>query len=416
MTEKAGDFMNYIGASRIPLLEAASRAFENIQKGQGPALITFWGNPGIGKTTLLNSIARYLQTERHAPLIEAVWKNNLLQSAQLREALRQESSDRSRDKTIVVVIDNIDRLLRTDSQAFFNFEQDVILPMIERDGFLILTTSQIELNQWREDDVRVRQVNYHIPTLTIDEVAALLSTTGIPAEKVYELTFGQPKVASWLLEDPMPDEKKIAKRAWEYFLEDIPENALHIASLISLLPIFNIYLLQQILKMETQEEAPYSDCLEWIKEYIRRGLVYWDVSIGSYRFTDSAVRRLLARRVLYEQLEKFNEVNRVALNYYQAESASPSYLHMHLVSAIYHLAQTNRTLNQPEIGEECLNWVKSKTNSWLSAHWAEVIKAWVNGAGEPAVAEEISILLGPKYFKKITQQVRTAKRNLDATK
>jgi SpoVK/Ycf46/Vps4 family AAA+-type ATPase len=416
MIERSGNFMNHIGTSRLPLLQAASNAFKNIQKGKGPTLITFWGNQGIGKTTLLHSIASYLQADQDATIIEAVWEKGILQSSRLREALHQEAPDNSAGEPAVVLIDNVDELLRADSQAFFKFEQDIILPMIEQGGFLILTTSQIELNQWREDDVRVRQVNYHIPALTVAEVATLLDTTKIPAETVYELTFGQPMVASWLLEDPALDEKKIASKAWKYFLKNISQEALPIASIICLLPIFNIYLLQQILKSETLEEAPYVECLECIKEYIRHGLVYWDVSIGSYRFTDSAVRRLLARQVLYHEPEKFNKINTIASNYYQAEAASPGYLHMHFVSAIYHLAQMKRALSQEEIGEACLGWIKSKTNSWLSAHWDEVIMAWEDGAGEPAVAEEIRILIGQKYFRKITQQIKAAKRNLEATK
>jgi hypothetical protein len=135
-----------------------------------------------------------------------------------------------------------------------------------------------------------------------------------------------------------------------------------------------------------------------------------------YRFTDNAVRRLLARQILFQSRKKFDEVHRVASEYYQAEATRPGYLHMHLVSAIYHLAQTINASGSQEIGKQCLNWVKSKINSWLSARLDEVIVAWENGAGEQGIAEEIKALIGQNYFKKITQQIKTAKRNLEVKK
>jgi hypothetical protein len=286
-----------------------------------------------------------------------------------------------------------------DGKEFFDFEQNVILPIIEQGRTLIIASSQIELNQWSEDDVRVRQVNYRIPALTIEEVNAIVSRSGIDAKGIYSLTFGQPQVVSWLVEKPQRSEKELSELASDYFLEGIPDEACQIAEIICLLPVFNAFLLQKILNRDdSKSKVQYLDCLDWLKEYIRRGVIYWDVSIGSYRFTDSAVRRLLARWVGYEKSALFREVQQIASRYFQEESQSPGYLHLHLVSTIYHIAQTLIDHPQEKIGDDCLKWIREHLTSWAGASWSEIISAWRSGAGELAVREELIHVIGIEYF------------------
>jgi predicted AAA+ superfamily ATPase len=405
------------GLSRMPLLEAAFVALKNISIPNGPALITFWGNKGVGKTALLEHIAYRLSSSDNAEIVN-IHQIDRLSLEQIKQTLKQKMSDVSRDKTAVVLLDDLDELLRKDKdgQSFFDFERNAIQPLIERGNVLILCTSQIELNQWREDDVRIRQVNYQILPMTPNEVVAVLSETKIAAKEAYRLTFGHPKVANWLLEDPTLTDKQIAEKAWDYFLEDIPIDALSIAGIIYLFPIFNIFILQKTYELLTGNTIEYLDCLEWIKEYIRRGLMYWDVSVGSYRFTDSAVRRLLARHILYKDPGKFEKIQQIASEYFRSEAQSPGYLHMHLVSAIYHLAQTRREISAQEIGQECLDWVQSNRSFWLSARWADVLVAWQNGAGEKAICDEIRDLIGLKQFNAITRKIKESRKMMEVKK
>jgi hypothetical protein len=362
----------------------------------------------MGKTALLKGLAHYLM-ENHPEIVVSMLNISEYSQEQIEEILQKENLSFSNGNFFVILLDNIDELLRKskDGQAFFDFERDAILPMVKRGKTLVITSSQIELNQWREDDVRVRQTNYQIPALTIEEVTAFVSNAGIEITGVYDLTFGQPKVAGWLLKNPQMSEKEIADRASAYFLEDIPAEARQIAEIICLLPVFNAYLLKKILNSDaSKNEVQYLQCLEWLKEYIRRGLVYWDVSIGSYRFADSAVRRLLARQVWYEQPDLFKKIQKIASEYFQAEARGPGYLHMHLVGAIYHFAQTLHGQPSEKIGDECLKWVRDHLKSWSSASWIEVVLAWENGAGEQAVREEIIHAIGIEYFDLITQEIK----------
>ena len=150
---------------------------------------------------------------------------------------------------------------------------------------------------------------------------------------------------------------------------------------------------------------------------MRRGLVYWDVEIGSYRFTDSAVRRLLARYFAYQQPDKFYARHEFAMKHFQAEARSPGYLHMHLPSAIYHSARILTLQEKPieDVGQACLEWVQSNLNGWLSARWDEVLENWNNGLGEQAIRGEIFEMIGKAPFDAITRELEMVKRKMEVT-
>jgi hypothetical protein len=415
MIDKTDNAVFSIGGSRKPLLDAAVDALKNISIPNGLALITFWGNKGVGKTALLGNIAQQFAADYPVDVVD-VDTLGRRSVEEIKQAIWQRLETISLDRLVVVLLDDLDELLRRDGDSFFEFERTVIQSLIEKGNVLILCTSCIELNQWREDDVRIRQVNYQIQAMTDDEVMSLLSDMGIPAKKAYHLTFGHPKVAHWLRENPTLTDRQLARKSWEYFLEDFPEEARFIAGIIYCFALFNIFILQATYKFLTGQELDYLDCLEWIKGYIRRGLLYWDVSVGSYRFTDSAVRRLLARHVLSSDPDKFDKVQQVASEYFQSEARSPGYLHLHLVSAVYHMAQAERKLSQKVTGQHCLEWFRANRGTWQSARWGEVLDAWQDGAGEIAVREEIQGLIGLRQYNDITREIKKAGSLLEVKK
>jgi hypothetical protein len=410
--------MNKIGEkqieqSRMSLVDEAARALEQLQKGEfTPTLLTFWGSKGMGKTRLLKSISQSLGEKYPSLPIQFLNVENM-QLDEIKNSLASEVKG-----VRVILLDNIDDLLRrsTEGDAFFEFEQEIVLPLIERAETLIIATSQIELNQWREDDIRVRLLNIQIPAWEEYEVAAMAKNAGMDANEVYALTFGQPKAVSWLLKTQTLSAKELAGKAAEYFLEGIPDDAREIADIICLMPIFNAFVVQKMVNSDpSRPEVPYMQCLKWLKEYIRRGLVVWDVSIGSYRFTDSAVRRLLARWVLNDTPDRYQKIQQMAWDYFQEEARGPGYLHLHLVSAVYHRAQTMRLQASREVGETIFAWVQNNLDGWRSARWGEVLAAWQGGAGEEAVRQEIEHLIGVKYFSAIEAEIIKASRTMEET-
>ena len=394
--------------SRISLVTFAVKALEQLEKGDfSPTLLTFWGSKGMGKTTLLENM-HWNFTKSHPNLSVKLLNVEGQNLDEIQDSLSRDASDGENLEINVLLLDNIDDLLRRsiDGEAFFEFEQEIILPLIERSKTIIIATSQIELNQWREDDVRVRLVSTQIPAWEENEVAAMAQKAGMDANEVFALTFGQPKAVSWLLENQNLSAKELAGKAASYFLEGIPDEARDIARIICLMPVFNAFVLQKMVNTDpSKPEVPYIQCLAWLKEYIRRGLVFWDVSIGSYRFTDSAVRRLLTRWVLNDTPERYQEIQQMAWEYFQEEAKGPGYLHLHLVSAVYHRAQTMRLQASRDVGETIIKWVKDNVEDWQSARWSDVLVAWQSGAGEESVRQEIEHLIGVKNFSAIEAEI-----------
>lgn len=402
--------------SRMSLLDAAAKALEQLQKGEfTPTLLTFWGSKGMGKTKLLKSICQYL-SEKYPSIPAQTLNVEGLVLDEIRGSLSDGGVGDNQDVN-VILLDNIDELLRrsVEGDAFFEFEKGIILPLIEKANTLIITTSLIELNQWREDDVRVRLLNIRIPAWEEHEVAAMAEKAGMDANEVFALTCGQPKVVSWLLKNQTLSAKELAGQATTYFLDGIPEEARKIADIICLMPVFNAFLLQKIINDDSKPEVSYMQCLVWLKEYIRRGLIFWDVSIGSYRFTDSAVRRLLARWILNDTPDHYQKIQQMAWDYFREEARGPGYLHIYLVSAVYHRAQTMRLQASREVGETLLKWVQDNLNNWRSARWGEVLTAWQSGAGEEAVRQEIEHLIGVKSFSAIESEIIKANQAMEAT-
>lgn len=404
--------------SRMSLVTFAFKTLEQLEKGDfAPALITFWGSKGMGKTTLLENIYRFF-SKNHPSVAVQLLDLEGPSLNELQDLLSQKNSGEEQQEPRVLLLDNIDDLLRRSiaGEVFFEFEQEIILPLIERADTLIIATSQIELNQWREDDIRVRQVNIQIPAWEEHEVAAMAQKAGMDANEVFALTFGQPKAVGWLLKNQSLSAKELAGKATDYFLEGIPDEARSIAKIICLMPVFNAFVLQKMVNPDPSqpEEVPYMECLAWIKEYIRRGLVFWDVSIGLYRFTDSAVRRLLARWVLNNEPEHYQKIQRMARAYFEEEAKGPGYLHLYLVSAVYHRGQTMRLQASREVGEAVAHWVQDNLEDWQSARWDDVLAAWQGGAGEESVRQEIEHLIGVKYFSIIEAEIiRAGQRQPD---
>lgn len=405
--------------SRIFFIDEATKAYKDLETEQpSRVLLTFWGNKGIGKTTLLLKIVQDLAAHFAVSPIFIDIKSASFD--EIKVVVDKVIKNIGQEKRSAILFDNIDVLLRTESGGteFFEFERNIILPLIECRNILMVTSSQIELTQWREDDVQISQTSYHLQAFSREDVLQMFSESGLDAERVYCLTLGQPAAIQWWLDNPTLDEEGLAQKAFRYFLDEIPETAIKIAGIISILPIFNGFILKEIFNQEhEQQPVEYLDILEWLKEYMRRGLVYWDVEIGSYRFTDSAARRLLARYFAYQQPEKYYARHEFAMKYFQAEARSPGYLHMHLPSAIYHHARILTLQGEPieEVGKNCMEWIQSNLNGWLSARWDEVLENWENGLGEQAIRDEIIEMIGMATFDAITSKLEAVKQKMEVT-
>ena len=390
-------------APRLRLLGEVIKAQEKLNSRDGILLLTFRGSKGCGRTTFLNVVKEKFSNSDEVG-IAGFWDASDSKASDLSRSI-SDAIDNQDSKHKLVLIDNLDALLKTDDRDFFEFESDTILKLIERGDTLIITSSQIEINFWQEYDIRERQKNYQLIPLKVEELKEVVDGTDISSEHAYQMTFGHPKMLEALLTHPDWTEKEISDDAQRYFLEDLPEETRVLARMASLLPAFNIYILQEIRK--ENDKMDQGNLLTWyndlINELTRQWIVQFDTQVGAYRFTDHAVRRLIAKDFALNFTRKFRRIHKIAADYYQEEAKGISYLPQIFVSTIYHLAQTKKALNEDARGDYCLRWMKDMRNTWRGTRWEQVLKYWESGAGDSSLVEELELLIGSKYYSKITE-------------
>ena len=393
-------------ASRQKLLEQIFNAMSTMDQPMTPLLLVFWGSQGGGKTTFLKDAEKRLASEPDVGIagfwtIEDYKKNKFAELPGLiLGAIQSQPAKRK-----VVILDNFEALLEAvTGEDFFDFENKAILPLIERGDTLILAGSQNELNQWQEYDVRFRQCNYHLAPLSLEEVKQMLDGSEFDPNVAYRLTFGQSQMLSLHMEEPQWTEEEISHKAADYFLEDLEAAPREIARIASLLPAFNIYILRKIRSDDqSEDEGLLSNYHDHVNELARRGLIQYDADLGAYRFTDDAVRRLLALNYRFSDPKQYDEAQKIAAEYFEEEAKGAAFLPRLIVSAVYHQAQANRKLSQAKRGDLCARWIRRMRNSWNGANWDQVMSMWESSLSSNELKDELVSLIGEKTFKKITK-------------
>jgi hypothetical protein len=405
---------NPLMASRLNLINKIIRALGKMENPSSPLLLVFWGSRGSGKTTFLEEAKRRLSSEPDMA-IAGLWDLSKSKFQELPEKILKTIRNK-KSKYKAVFIDNMDILLKDPSgKDFFDFENKAILPLIEQGDTLILMGSQVELSLWQEYDVRLRQENYHLGSLSLDEIKEMVKGTKFDAETVYKLTFGQPKALEEYLSHPKWDEQDTARFASNYFLEELPKETRNIAQMVSLFPAFNVYILRKAQGDENKEDdgllALYN---EQINELTRRWIVQFDTDSGAYRFTDNAIRRLLALHYALSRPKQFKQIQHIAAEYFQEEAKSASFLPQIIVSAIYHQAQASRAQSEGKRGAHCVKWVESMRDYWNGANWKQVIEKWESGDGNKELKNEIISLIGTRHHQKISEIFSQYKKEMEA--
>lgn len=377
------------------------------------ALLNFWAYRGGGKTTFLHQLAKLLPNAEADVAVTGLWDVSDGDLAQVMEDISTAVKAAGPTRK-VVLLDNLDALLRSNNgEAFFEFEQGLVLELLERKDVLLITTSQIPMGtQWRAYEVRIRQENHPLPALSRAEVDRLAETWSLDPEWLFTLSQGYPWVLFWLREHPDITDLDLAQQIEAYFLGSLPTLTRKLAFEASLLPWFDIAVLREIRETEFLEtEGLYAGYIEHLRQLIGIGLIMWDMEMGAYRFCNSTVRRLLARSFRLLLPQEFAYIHQQAATYYQKEARRAAYLHYTLVSTLYHLAQFQLTqVHDPEtVGKECLKWLYANLEMWPTADWEAVVKAWQQGSGDESVREELRALLGPGAFEEIARLLEGAK-------
>jgi len=390
----------------IPALENAIQSAESEAR-----LLVLCGSLGSGKESTLKSLEKELNQKNE--VIAKYFNAETIEADKLASQIRSFWHHTDEERTFLILINNLDDLLRRDDlgQAFFDFERELLTDLVTDGETLIIATSLTELNQWREYEVRTSQVNVQIPPLSHQELDDLVQDTEIGSDHLYQLGLGHPQISQWILRNPEISAREIASRAADYFLESLSLEASRLTLIASQMPLFNAFILGKV-SGQAAGEVALLHLMEQINDLMRNGLIFWDEE-GSYRFRDSSVRRLIALDLYWQEKDEFKDIHNQATAYFQDEANYPSYLHLHLVSAIYHLARANYERGADIAGQECLRWVEKNVHSWIGADWNLVLQAWKDGAGETAVIEEIIELIGSKHYAQIGDLLIDAQATLE---
>ncbi|MBI5034501.1 MAG: ATP-binding protein [Chloroflexi bacterium] len=370
-----------------------------------PLVHAFWGSSGIGKTTLLDALG---SANELTALILGKWDARITSAADLMQQILAKIAQ-STERRKIVLIDNLDALLRQeDGSDFFDFEHLVIRNLVERNDTLIVVTSQSELRQWREYEVRERLHSIHLLPLAASEIEPMDSYS---AEQIYALTLGHPQVIQWLRDAPNLTEQALAQKARDHFFQELADETQPLARASCLFPMFDVAMLRLVLpsQAENASEGFYIHFLERIRDLAGAGLIYWNAESGSYRYADNSVRCLCARALFYEQPDEFRRIHQIAFDYFQSDALRATYLHFCFVSAIYHLAYTIAAQASAPVGASCLEWVRAHQEQWIGADWDAVISAWETGQGDAGTLEEIKSLLGSEAFAEISRALQESK-------
>ena len=394
------------------LVDLVRKSLEQLPERSGPVVLNFWAPQGGGKTSFLDLLRRTTWIGTTSDIVPlGPWDARAMPSSQLtHEILAAIDKASSKKKKLMLLVDNLDWLLKTDSgRPFFQFEEKVARQVIERQDTVLVVTSRSPLIQWREYDVRVEQKSVHIPPLTEEEVTEWAKDHNMDPKRAFYLSMGYPQVLAWLEETPDLPEEALDRRIESYFKEDLSEEAGKVAQIASAFLLFDPEVLRMVDTalgsfISSDEEDLYGECADLIRELIAAGLAFWDGSVGAYRFRDSVVRGLLARSFRHRRHADFQKLHDIAADYYTAEARHAGYLHRVLVSAVYHLAYARG----PEGPEEAIRWVESTLALWTFAPWEHVLHAWRSGMGDDYILKEMQELLGLSAWNQITRLLESA--------
>jgi hypothetical protein len=409
VTDQSGSFLSW-----APVLAQVELAIEAVKTAEGAVLLTLWANRGGGKTTCLH----WLQAElagRETIVMLGLWD---VAAVPLDEALSQICAavqSAAAHKTKVLLIDNVDRLLSEEAEAFFRFEKEIVLPLVERGDGVLVSTSRSMLRQWQEYEVRDRHANWPIPVLNDEDLAWLAARWGMPVDRLKTATLGYPQVAGWLRDQPNLADDELADQISVHFFSGLSEQVIKLARAVCLLPMFNAAILWQILAEDKPTAGSlYADVLDRLREMIGAGLIFWDPPSGMYRFASGVVWRLLARSRWQPRDAEVRRVHETAASYFKLEARRLAYLPYSLIGALYHLSSVSRFDEAGPPGEAALRWLNENFSLWLGADWPRVWAVWRSGADNPNLVVEIQSLLGQEVYEEISRRLQQAAQPVEA--
>jgi hypothetical protein len=220
---------------------------------------------------------------------------------------------------------------------------------------------------------------------------------------------GHPQLLKWLDANPTISESEIAKRAAAYFLDGLPAATAEYATLLSLLPNFDVAVLREVAPLESGDTAEgfYSRYLDRLHDLVAAGIITWSADTGGYQFLDGVVRCHLARSFRFRRPDDAYRIHQRAASHFQAEAARLGVLQMFFVSVMYHLAYAAAVVGATSPGQPAVDWVKTRLSDGGDVRHDAVLETWLTGAGDWVVRDELDRLIGAEDNARITAWLET---------
>lgn len=375
------------------------------------SLVTLYGSRGCGKTTVLKYVASTLSDQDSGVVVLGPYNASTSTVVEYIRLLDGAIAAVPTETTkIVILLDNLDVLARSPKAAdLYTFEQEILIRLVQREGITVIATSQWPIT-WRNWETRSRHQTLAIPYLSKAEVREQAIEHRVDPDNAFWLTLGHPQMLCWLFAMPEMSESEIAAMAATYFLEGLPADTAESATLMSLLPTFDVAVLRQAIPIQDKSMAEgfYAQYLDRVHSLLAVGILSWAADTGGYQFLDCIVRCQLARSFRSRRPEDAYRIHNRAAHYYQSEAMRAGVLQSFFVNVTYHLTFAAAVVSTERLSQPTLAWVEENLSRWVDARWKDVVEAWRTAAGDWVVKEELDRLIGTEDTAQITALLETA--------
>jgi len=378
-----------------------------------PSLVILRGSRGSGKTTLLGCLAAALADRSPGIHVLGPFDASLCTGDEYAHLIDNAvAALPDAVPRVVILLDNLDALARTPkAAALYAFEQGSLARLVQQQNITIVATSRTPIT-WRNWEIRSRHVGLVVPYMRKEDITEQALLRGLDPDDAFMLTLGHPQLLQWLFAAPQLSETDIAMRSAAYFLEGLPAATAESATLMSLLPAFDVAVLRLAAPLEGDGVAAgfYSQYLDQVHDLVAVGILSWSADAGNYQFLDSVMRCQLARSFRSQRPDDAYRVHQRVAQDYQSEARRAGVLHLCFVNVIYHLAFAAAVAGAERPGGPALAWVEKNLSAWPEARWTDVMQAWRAGGGDWVVKEELDRLLGADDIARITALLEAGSR------
>jgi hypothetical protein len=389
--------------SGTPVVEAVAKeaVLSHIRDKHGhriSGILNLWSPLGLDGKLLLSTIQRMLRQEKFLDPVQVVE----IEKGNLQVLAAMETPEIG-----VLLVNGLDQVVGTDS--FYDVET-LLSKRLDSSNAIIIVFTNMPAIPWEQNRLWKCTTNRQLGPLKREQVEIIARDGGFDPEDAWNATFGYAPVLQYWVDNPSMSEQEIAAEVFAASIGNSSRETQEIIALASLLPFFSVASLRAA-KGSAGDEDEYDRLTDSIKDLISIGVIFWDMDSGWYRFTDGALRRLLARKMIAERGDEVAAVRARAWEYFCAEALRPTYLQYSLVSAVYFLA-LGSSVSQNEAGQLSLRWIERSLPGWQGADWYAVLQAWRKAGGDWHVEDELRQQIGDETYDSITRLIGMARESV----